>query len=169
MGSEFDICCCRKELEAPVQGVFVLGVVEDLADARIRVQQLPLDVRRVDRLNQQLCLQKNPKVISGFPSRCFWSEMLANCKWTRPVSRDGGCGLLPPSSPLAATWPQPSWCLTFDIKKAKMKIYSRSKLKTKKSRTTCMDSDRLAFAIGTFDENTWGVIPKFVIILTKYG
>ena len=42
---------------APVQRVFVLGVVENFADAGVGVEQLPLNVGRVDRLHQQLRLQ----------------------------------------------------------------------------------------------------------------
>ena len=44
---------------SPVQRVFILRVVKDFADTGVRVQKLPLNVRRVDRLDQKLCLQKH--------------------------------------------------------------------------------------------------------------
>ena len=43
--------------DSPVERVFILGVVENFAHAGVSVQKLPLNVRRVDRLHQQLRLQ----------------------------------------------------------------------------------------------------------------
>ena len=57
---------------APVHRVFVLRVVENFADTGVGVQQLPLNVGRVDWLHQQLRLQLG----SAFenPMSPFWMQ-----------------------------------------------------------------------------------------------
>ena len=55
-----------------------MRVIEDFADARVRVQKLSLNVRRVDRFNQKLRLQKG----SWWELSAF--ENLMNRKSTLP-------------------------------------------------------------------------------------
>ena len=122
----------KPAMRGPVERVFILRVVENFADARVGVQQLPLDVGRVDRLHQQLRLQLPwvedfENLMSYLCDRIesstvfkvpifFWLDTcildgLRQLLWRRPVSPAAGCGFPGPSSRLAAIWTFPSFKL----------------------------------------------------------